>query len=158
MKLPGCGHGACPVDAAGRSLPLVGRPGAEVSGVLMGGVEGPAQFAGAVSGVGEVGGGLVDEPAGIDVVVRPDPAGVVLGMQPAAELPEQLRESGGHHREFGDEPVEFGRSGQRRRAMGAVVQLADGFGCGRGDLSGGRGSGVAHRHSFMVGAVVRSVG
>jgi hypothetical protein len=44
-----------------------------------------------MSGVGEVGGGRIDNPAGIEVVVGPDPAGLLFGSQPAAQLPQQLR-------------------------------------------------------------------
>lgn len=119
--------------------------------MLAGVVEGLAQLARGVSGVGEVGGGPVDELAGVGVVVESEAAGVLLGAEPAAELAQQLREPVGHDGELGDEPVEFGRAGQRRGAQGAVGQLADGLGRGRGDIDGGRGSGTGRLDSLGCG-------
>jgi hypothetical protein len=124
----------------------------------MGGVEGSAELAGGVCGVGEVGGGPVDDPAGVDVVVGPDSAGVLFGGQPAGELSQKLREPTGQHDEFGDDPVELGRSDQRRPALGLVVQFADRFGRGRGDGRGGWGSGTGHGWGSPLTVVVRSVG
>lgn len=46
--------------------------------MLMGGVEDLTELRG-VSGVGAVGCGPVDDPAGFEVVVGPDPAGVLFG-------------------------------------------------------------------------------
>lgn len=108
----------------------------------MRGVEDVTELPRGVSGVGEIGGGLVDDPAGGDVVVGPDPAGALLGGQSAAQLPQQLRQPGDHDGELGDDPVELRGAGQRVLVQGAVVQLADGLGCGGGQVDGGRRSGT----------------
>lgn len=60
----------------------------------VGGVQDLSELPGSLCGGGEVGGGLVDDPARVGVVVGPDPAGVVFGGQPAVQLPQELREPG----------------------------------------------------------------
>ena len=47
--------------------------------MLVGGVEELTELPRGVSAVGEVRDGLVDDPAGVEVVVGPDPAGVLFG-------------------------------------------------------------------------------
>jgi len=123
------------------------------------GVEELTEPPGGVSGVGEVGGGPVDDPAGIEMVVGPDPAGVLFGGEPVAQLPQQLREPGDHDGEFGDDPVELRGPGQRPRVLGAVVQFADGLGDSGSQVDGGWGSGTGHRRVPPRELwVVRSVG
>jgi len=93
MNVPTRGHGSCPVGAgalcrsAAGDGPVSGCPGAQVRRVLTRGVEQLAELPRGLSGVGEVCGGLVDGPAGVEVVVGPDPAGLLFGGQPAAQLP-----------------------------------------------------------------------
>jgi len=49
------------------------------------------------------------QPSGrVRDVVGPEPAGVLFGVEPAAELAEQLRQSAGHDCEFSCELVECG--------------------------------------------------
>ncbi|HEX5880744.1 MAG TPA: hypothetical protein VF468_20870 [Actinomycetota bacterium] len=54
--------------------------------MLVGVVQGLAQFSRRATGVGEFGAGPVDDPGGVDVVVGPDPAAALFGGEPAAEL------------------------------------------------------------------------
>jgi hypothetical protein len=128
--------------------------------VLVGVVEGVAQLVREASGVGEVGGGVGDDRRRVGRVVGADPAGVLLGVQPAVELPQQLREPPGHDGEFGDGKVEFGRPSQGLLVQGVVVELADRLGRVGGEVGGGRGAGTGHWGTAPSGGVVvvRSVG
>jgi hypothetical protein len=62
-----------------------------------------------------VGSCAADGWAGVGVVVGPDAAGVVFGVQPALELVQQLRQTLDEEDEFGGEPVELGRPGEGQR-------------------------------------------
>ena len=113
---------------------MIGRPvksrrwlGAEVGQVLLGPIEGVSEGAGGVAGVGQVRDRLGDGRTGVGVVVAPDTVGVVLVVQPVAELVEQLRQAPGELDEFADQPVELRRPGEGVVAAGAVVQFADGL-------------------------------
>lgn len=75
--------------------------------MLLGAVQRVGQFVGDVAGVGQLSGCPADGRAGVGLVVGPDTAGVVFGVQPAAELGEQLRQAPAEHDEFTDEPVEL---------------------------------------------------
>ena len=76
-------------------------------------VECAAQVVRGVTGLGQLCGGPINDPGRVGRVVGAESAGVLFGVEPAAQLAEQLRQSASHHGEFGDEPVEFGRFAQR---------------------------------------------
>jgi len=148
----------CPSPGGGRGLAgvvdgAVGSGGAEVGQVLLCAGQRVGQFAGGAAGVGHVGGCSGDGRAGVGVVVGPDAVGVVFGVQPAAELVQQLRETVDEQDEFGDEPVELGRPGEGVGAAGAMVQFADGLGGRCDEFDGaGRGLGISHDRSPLADA------
>jgi len=97
------------------------------------------------AGAGQISGSAADGPAGIGVVVGPDPAGVVVvgpdpagvvvDVQPTIKLAKQLRQPAGQHGQLGDQPVKLGRPGSLRhrgvaevQADGAAFALADHLG------------------------------
>ena len=118
----------------GRPVKSLGWLGAEVGQVLLGLVEGVSEVAGGVAGVGQLCGCSGDGRTGVGVVVASDAVGVVLGVQPVAELVEQLRQAPGELDEFADEPVELRRPGEGVGAAGVVVQFADGLRGGVGEF------------------------
>ena len=97
-------------------------------------VELAGEVARVVAGGGQVRGGVGDGRAGVGVVVGPDAVGVVFGVEPAAELVEQLREALDEQDDFTDKLVELGRPGEGVGAAGAVVQFTDGAGGGFGEF------------------------
>lgn len=121
------------------------RLGAQVSEVLLCPAQRVGEVARGVAGVGHLRDCSGDGGAGVGVVVGPDAVGVVLGVEPVAELVEQLRRAVDEQDEFGDEPVKLGRPGEGVGAAGAVVQFSDGLGGSVGELDGaGSGFGIGH--------------
>lgn len=143
----------------GRPVKSLGWLGAEVGQVLLGLVEGVSEVAGGVAGVGQLCGCSGDGRTGVGVVVASDAVGVVLGVQPVAELVEQLRQAPGELDEFADEPVELRRPGEGVGAAGAVVQLADGLRGGIGEFDRSRVLfGIVHGRPPPVDVVVLAAG